>query len=146
MKSAKSYTDKLLIKIFQNGYIQWPGMPTPDTLFTFPGYRWAEVNYDGCFFRAKGKGANPFNNKEQEDAIRNIKGWSGSDVCFTTGELRPEKTGAFLRRWAFNLKRGGDSRDIAFGDLRFDASRVVPTAEENRPRNKTFIIWKLEKI
>ncbi|QHX44175.1 hypothetical protein GWP43_12750 [Treponema vincentii] len=65
LADAKRYINDLLIKIFQNGYIQWPWMPKPETVFSFKGYRWAEVNYDGCFFRAKGKDANPFNGDEQ---------------------------------------------------------------------------------
>lgn len=137
LNSAKSYTDSLLIKIFQNGYIQWPGMPTPDTLFSFEGYRWAEVNYDGCFFRAKGKDAEAFDGDEQGDAIRNITGSFlqfpsfPADGCFTVAQ-----TGTSA---SYNTGAGS-------GVIYFDASKVVPTAEENRPRNKTFIIWKLEKI
>ena len=135
--AAKKYTDDLLIKIFQNGYIQWPWMPEPETVFYFKGYRWAEVNYDGCFFRAKGKGANPFDGDEQGEASRNITGYFHqfpsfpADGCFTvvqTGVQASYNTGA------------------GSGVIYFDASKVVPTAEENRTRNRTFIIWKLEKI
>ena len=36
--------NETLIKIFQNGYVQWPWMPKPETVFSFKGYRWAEVN------------------------------------------------------------------------------------------------------
>ena len=162
LADAKRYTNDLLIKIFQNGYIQWPGMPTPDTLFTFEGYRWAEVDYDGCFFRAKGKGANPFNGEEQEDAIRNIYGSLGAkkghtiysgyvgfggSVASSEG-MSASSEGAFLRDWTLTSGLGSsyDNGSIHFGPVYFDASRVVPTAEENRSRNRTFIIWKLEKI
>lgn len=142
LSSAKKYTDELLIKIFQNGYIQWPWMPKPETVFTFEGYRWAEVDYDGCFFRAKGKGANPFNGEEQGDAIRNITG----TVAFDAGNRIISSSGVFK-----TVERGGDRSWTANGywekqNMSFDASRVVPTAEENRSRNRTFIIWKLEKI
>ena len=142
LADAKRYTNDLLIKIFQNGYIQWPGMPTPDTLFTFEGYRWAEVNYDGCFFRAKGKDANPFNGDEQGDAIRNIKGLVGIE-----GGVNP--SGPFyiespstknVEAWQTTVQ------EYTAESTCFDASRIVPTAEENRTRNRTFIIWKLEKI
>ena len=143
LSSAKKYTDDLLIKIFQNGYIQWPGMPTPDTLFTFEGYRWAEVNYNGCFFRAKGSNALSFNGGEQGDAMRNIKG----DIARTMSyDVSPS--------WPFYQQSA--SSDLvtsltvayfgAYQMLSFDAGLVVPTAEENRPRNRTFIIWRLEKI
>ena len=84
-KIAKDYTDNMLIKIFQNGYIQWPGMPSPDKLFAFEGYRWAEVDYDGCFFRAKGRGANPFGGEEQGDAIRDIYGRNGFSSGYCPG-------------------------------------------------------------
>lgn len=142
LADAKRYTNDLLIKIFQNGYIQWPGMPMPDTLFAFEGYRWAEVNYDGCFFRAKGKDANPFNGGEQGDAIRNIKGLVGIE-----GGVNP--SGPFyiespspknVEAWQ-TAAQGYTTESTCF-----DASRIVPTAEENRTRNRTFIIWKLEKI
>ena len=140
--SAKKYTDELLIKIFQNGYIQWPWMPKPETVFTFEGYRWAEVDYNGCFFRAKGKGANPFNGEEQGDAIRNITG----TVAFDAGNRIISSSGVFK-----TVERGGDRSWTADGywekqNMSFDASRVVPTADENRSRNKTFIIWQLKKI
>lgn len=142
LSSAKKYTDELLIKIFQNGYIQWPWMPKPETVFTFEGYRWAEVDYNGCFFRAKGKGANPFNGEEQGDAIRNITG----TVAFDAGNRIISSSGVFK-----TVERGGDRSWTADGywekqNMSFDASRVVPTADENRSRNKTFIIWQLKKI
>ena len=136
-KKSKSYTDSMLIKIFQNGYVQWPGMPTPDTLFTFEGYRWSEVGYDGCFFRAKGKDANPFDGDEQGDAIRNITGYFEQfpllkgGGCFTVAQT--------------NLLASGGGGWVS-GAVSFNASNVVPTAEENRPRNRTFIIWQLKKI
>ena len=136
-KKSKSYTDSMLIKIFQNGYVQWPGMPTPDTLFTFEGYRWSEVGYDGCFFRAKGKDANPFDGDEQADAIRNISGYFEQFPLLTGG-------GCFTVAQTNLLASGGGG--WASGAVSFNASNVVPTAEENRPRNRTFIIWKLEKI
>jgi hypothetical protein len=142
LADAKRYTNDLLIKIFQNGYIQWPGMPTPDTLFTFEGYRWAEVNYDGCFFRAKGKGAHPFGGEEQSDAIRNIKGFLGIEGTFNFSAPFYKETPARQKVDTWQDYTEAYKRD----EMGFDASLVVPTAEENRPRNKTFIIWKLEKI
>ena len=142
LADAKRYTNDLLIKIFQNGYIQWPGMPTPDTLFTFEGYRWAEVNYDGCFFRAKGKGAHPFGGEEQGDAIRNIKGFLGIEGTFNFSAPFYKETPARQNVDAWQGYFEAYKRD----EMGFDAGLVVPTAEENRPRNRTFIIWKLEKI
>ena len=142
LADAKRYINDLLIKIFQNGYIQWPGMPTPDTLFTFEGYRWAEVNYDGCFFRAKGKDANPFNGGEQGDAIRNIKGLVGIE-----GGVNPSGPFYIESPSHKNVEAWNTAaQEYTTESTCFDASRIVPTAEENRTRNRTFIIWKLEKI
>lgn len=142
LADAKRYTNDLLIKIFQNGYIQWPGMPMPDTLFAFEGYRWAEVNYDGCFFRAKGKDANPFNGDEQGDAIRNIKGLVGIE-----GGVNPSGPFYIESPSPKNVEAWQTSaQEYTTESTCFDASRIVPTAEENRTRNRTFIIWKLEKI
>ena len=142
LADAKRYTNDLLIKIFQNGYIQWPWMPKPDTLFTFEGYRWAEVNYDGCFFRAKGKGAHPFGGEEQSDAIRNIKGFLGIEGTFNFSAPFYKETPARQKVDTWQDYSEAYKRD----EMGFDAGLVVPTAEENRPRNRTFIIWKLEKI
>ena len=122
--------NETLIKIFQNGYVQWPWMPKPETVFSFKGYRWAEVNYDGCFFRAKGKDANPFNGGEQGDAIRNPSGPFYIESP-STKNVEAWQTAA---------------QEYTTESTCFDASRIVPTAEENRTRNRTFIIWKLEKI
>ena len=134
--------NETLIKIFQNGYIQWPWMPMPDTLFAFEGYRWAEVNYDGCFFRAKGKDANPFNGDEQGDAIRNIKGLVGIE-----GGVNPSGPFYIENPSPKNVEAWHTSaQEYTTESTCFDASRIVPTAEENRTRNRTFIIWKLEKI
>ena len=142
LADAKRYINDLLIKIFQNGYIQWPWMPKPETVFSFKGYRWAEVNYDGCFFRAKGKDANPFNGGEQGDAIRNIKGLVGIE-----GGVNPSGPFYIERPSHKNVEAWNTaSQKYTTESTCFDASRIVPTAEENRTRNRTFIIWKLEKI
>ncbi len=142
LADAKRYTNDLLIKIFQNGYIQWPWMPKPETVFYFEGYRWAEVNYDGCFFRAKGKGANPFNGEEQGDAIRNIKGFLGIEGTLNFSAPFYKETPARQKVDTWQDYSEAYKRD----EMGFDAGLVVPTAEENRSRNRTFIIWKLEKI
>ena len=147
LRSAKDYTDGLLIKIFQNGYIQWPWMPKPETVFTFEGYRWAEVDYNGCFFRAKGKGANPFDGEEQGDAIRDVVGeirqWGNRGGFHSvTGAFKSLERHPFLTSADYY-----DNGYSAISKCEFKASNAnVPTAEENRSRNRTFIIWKLEKI
>ena len=159
-KKSKTYTDNLLIKIFQNGYIQWPGMPSPleDTSLHFEGYSWHEVNYAGNFFRAKGRNAKTFSTKrltkeqikdgayvfqddEQGDAIRNIKGYIGIEGTFNFSAPFYKETPARQKvdSWQNNPE------EYKKDEMGFDASLVVPTAEENRPRNLTFTIWVLVK-
>ncbi|EQT61126.1 hypothetical protein G840_02735 [Escherichia coli HVH 188 (4-2356988)] len=69
----------------------------------------------------------------QGDAIRNITGQL-ADVRFNT---KPSGSGAFT-----TSIRGSASSDSNSGgtarDVNFDASHVVPTASENRPRNIAF--------
>ena len=93
LSSAKDYIDKKIIEHYSQGYLQMPGMPSPleDTSMHYEGYSWHEVNYDGNFFRAKGRNAKAFSSKkltkkqirdgdyifqddEQGDAIRDITG------------------------------------------------------------------------
>ena len=152
---------KRFIDYFENGYIQWPGMPSPleDTSLHFEGYSWYETNYDGNFFRAKGRNANPFSSKrftmeqikngtyafeadEQGDAIRNIK-----------GKVESFYNSVYIDAWLDNDLFHPILGDNHYGDLggqngrgfTFDISRAVPTAEENRSRNLTFITWALVK-
>lgn len=148
-----------IINLLKNGYIQWPGMPRPDTIFNFSGYRWAEVNYDGCFFRAKGTDATSFNDGEQGDAIRNI--YADIDTAFSTncyyktrdieeGEAFPEFTnGAVKITPSSGQTKRVVTQNVSYkkgSHIIFNTSFYVPTARENRPRNRTIIIWKLEKI
>ena len=158
--------DRRFIQIFRNGYIQWPGMPSPleDTSLRFEGYSWYEVNYRGNFFRAKGDKANPFSSikftreqikngdyvfqaEEQGDAIRNITGQTAKN---SEGQLRNrgsnfEMEGAFYGEPEYGTTHGDGGYTSAYVNLKFDASRVVPTAAENRPRNLTFTLWTLLK-
>lgn len=158
--------DRRFIQIFQNGYIQWPGMPSPleDSSLHFEGYSWYEVNYDGNFFRAKGRNAKAFSTKrltkeqikngdyifqddEQQDAIRNI---TGETAANREGHLRIggsnfEMAGAFYGEQGQGTVHGSGPYTSAYVNLKFDASRTVPTAEENRSRNLTFTIWVLVK-
>lgn len=67
---------------------------------------------------------------KQEDAIRNITGGVGG---MRADYLSPDSgTGAFAKTTAAgNYNAGG----APLTNINFDASRVVPTANENRPRN-----------
>ena len=155
--------DRRFIQIFQNGYIQWPGMPSPleDTSLHFEGYSWYEVNYDGNFFRAKGRNAKAFSAKrltkeqikdgayifqddEQGDAIRNIYGETGfgyvnANAAISNGVFKVLNPG-----YTHGVVTQGISNS-SMSLLSFQAGLVVPTAEENRSRNLTFTIWVLVK-
>lgn len=158
-------TRNMIINILKNGYIQWPGMPSPleDTSLHFEGYSWYEVNYGGNFFRAKGRNAKAFSAKkltkeqikdgayvfqddEQGDAIRNIMGTLG----LFYSEIFGYCDGAFetVYRWPgqySNRSVTGSNSNI--GTIVFNAEKAkgVTTAEENRARNLTFTIWVLVK-
>jgi len=152
---------KRFIGYYKNGYIQWPGMPSPleDVNLHFEGYSWYETNYDGNFFRAKGRNANPFSSTrftmeqikngtyafeadEQGDAIRNIKGKVDSfyNSVYIDAWLDNDLFHPILGDNCYGSLGGQNGRGFTF-----DISRVVPTAEENRSRNLTFTIWALVK-
>ena len=73
----------------------------------------------------------------QGDAIRNITGagvFHGSNAGTNLAAL----TGVFDGNILNAYKNGGDYTNTgatSFGSFVFDASRIVPTAQENRPRN-----------
>lgn len=69
----------------------------------------------------------------QGDAIRNITGTFDANV----NDGDSYKTGAFRRKASGST--GGDGKSGG-GITDFDASRVVPTANENRPRNKSYLV------
>lgn len=75
----------------------------------------------------------------QEDAIRNITGMldgGEAKVSQLFGE-NPTTTGVFQNEhWVDSQANGADQgRYGRFNGLSFDASRVVPVADENRPKN-----------
>ncbi|EPU6225892.1 phage tail protein, partial [Escherichia coli] len=69
----------------------------------------------------------------QGDAIRNITGQL-SDVRFNS---QPSNSGAFTTSTRGNASADSNSGGTA-KTVKFDASNVVPTASENRPRNIAF--------
>ena len=159
---ARELIDSKLINYFKNGYIQWPGKPSPleDTSLHFEGYSWYEANYDGNFFRAKGRNAKVFSSKkltieqiknsdyifqddEQGDAIRNIYG----SVIPNASEAYIKGSGVFKTelKESTHAKWVWAGEQILLHSLEFDLNGVVPTAEENRSRNLTFTIWALVK-
>lgn len=142
IKQIDKKLDENIIKLFSHGYIQWPGEPAPNTIYSFDGYEWEKIDYDGCFFRAEGKDALPFDGGEQGDAIRNITASAGFDA----GNRINWSAGAFAHTDTGSAQSWSNSNKWTTQTLGFDASRVVPTAEENRPRNRTIVIWRLKKL
>lgn len=157
----QKYVDQKFIEHYQKGYIQMPGMPSPleDTSMHYEGYSWHEVNYDGNFFRAKGRNATPFSSKkltkeqirngdyifeddEQGDTIREIEGsLTGEEIFHSfTGQ-----SGVFEMKDLSAPGAVGSYELKGTGTITFKASRVVPVAEENRSRNLTFTFWVLIK-
>lgn len=70
----------------------------------------------------------------QSDAIRNISGY----VSGIGGVRFDSFSGAFYdsgRRYASNAEISGSCSSYCNDDLAFDASKQVPTAPENRPKN-----------
>ena len=160
LSSAKSYVDQKFIKHYQKGYFQMPGMLSPleDVSMHYEGYSWHEVNYDGNFFRSKGRNAKAFSSKkltkeqikngdyifqtdEQLDAIRNITGGNRQACgrttmadCFGAIEVIQASAGNYYP----NYQSGKNGWQL-------NLKNVVPTAEENRSRNLTFTFWVLVK-
>ena len=150
-----------LISLYKNGYIQWPGMPSPleDSSLHFEGYSWYEVNYDGNFFRAKGRNAKAFSAKrltkeqikdgayifqddEQGDAIRRLFTRITAVMSFYKNIQGQE----YQPPWNMDFGWGGTGRDKLWGvNIRRDVENPGETAEENRSRNLTFTIWVLVK-
>lgn len=157
---ADAKLNKRLISFYKNGYVQWPGMPSPleNVDLNFEGYHWVEVNYDGNFFRAKGRNAKAFSSKkltvgqinnnayifqddEQVDAIRNIKGRIGTESGVNpSGPFYNESSSTIgIETWSKQIQ------NYTTETINFDLTRAsdVSVAEENRPRNLTFTIWML---
>ena len=71
----------------------------------------------------------------QGDAIRNIEGFADGGIGMSFDEIR----GAFYDAGTRSTTMANNTTAIGkTDDLGFDASRVVPTANENRPRNIAF--------
>lgn len=157
---ADAKLNKKLISFYKNGYVQWPGMPSPleDDDLHFDGYSWHKVNYDGNFFRAEGRNSKTFSTKkltkeniknnsyifqddEQVDAIRNIKGRVGIEGGVNpSGPFYNETPStAGVESWQTT------SSNYTVEAINLDLSRVTSVADENRPRNLTFAIWVLVK-
>ena len=85
--------------------------------------------YDGGVFTRAGTSVGTY----QSDAIRNITGWAQNVVADDAAPMTASGAlwwggGSRVRSWV------GTSGD-AMRRLNFDASKSVPTADENRPKN-----------
>ncbi|EJB4345860.1 phage tail protein [Escherichia coli] len=72
----------------------------------------------------------------QGDAIRNITGNFGINIngLFSVGTGVFDLAGNYLKQQINNITSG----DGIYSQIKFDASRQIPTASENRPRNIAF--------
>ena len=112
------------------------------TLFSVVGYTYGRSgdkfllpNFsDGKFMRGTGGNAAPLGTAQQ-DAIRNI---TGSIVTRSNCDEIVQAQGAFggkiIGGWYAQMTRGGGLT------IDFDASRTVPTANENRPYNMAVVM------
>lgn len=115
-------------------YIQFPGTSSPETLY---GGSWVKMfSNESIFFRTEGSLATGFNGGIQGDAIRNMTGKAGFGA---TGGGRGHASGVFRQQYYRASERGGNPNGTL---ISFDASRVVPTSNENRPRNRTIRVWR----
>lgn len=95
-------------------------------LFALLGGRVPDLR--GLFLRGHG-GNSAALGVTQGDAIRNIRG----TIAGYNGGIRA-MDGAFVQGWSEYATSAGNNFNIPSG-VYFDASRVVPTSEENRPVN-----------
>lgn len=106
---------------------------TDDTTFKLPDLRGEFVRGSDC-----GRGIDPERTlgSAQDDAIRNITGEMQMHLMGAVADTHRTE-GAFAKgdTFAQSNMHSGTYWHTSRGPVSFDASRVVPTAEENRPRN-----------
>lgn len=127
------------LKTLGETYVQYPGEKSPTELF---GGQWVKLfANEGVFFRTEGPNAKSFNSGKQGDAIRNIKGKFGSEGLSRDVGSR-SSSGALYHERRKHGAYGGTSywSSVQIG---LDVSRTVPTANENRPVNYTYRIWRM---
>lgn len=97
---------------------------------------------DGKFMRSVGGNAAALGTAQQ-DAIRNIKGSTGygygsafREAGGATGAFTGGPDDAVRHQWHFSAHAPNNYRDV----VSFDASKVVPTANENRPYNGSVVV------
>lgn len=90
---------------------------------------------DGKFMRGTGGNAATIGTVQQ-DAIRNIT----AKMTHNIGETSSQLSGAFKRTSYTNRTAANSTPYLGVGALEFDASLVVPTANENRPLNMAVVV------
>ena len=92
-------------------------------------------DYQGIFLRGLGGNSAELGTL-QGDAIRNITGFHGSEALISRGDTGNHPIGGAFHTTEGYLRHIAASSGFGSQLVNFDASRVVPTAEENRPINK----------
>ena len=133
-----------LINIGSNApevYVQYPGKRPPSEVY---GGAWRSIFDDeGVFFRTPGGSATQFGGGIQGDAIRNLYGTFGAEGLSRDQAGSSSATGVLKVGPRAHRAYGGASYSGSV-TIVLDASLGVPTADENRPRNRTIRVW--EKI
>ncbi|WP_169753738.1 phage tail protein [Campylobacter curvus] len=106
------------------------GTPSDTSKFKLPKFN------DGRFMRGTGGNAAALG-VLQEDAIRNMKG-SLTGECFMWEGIA-DADGVFKNEGTAGRKGAQGQKDSHSPKVSFDASRVVPTANENRPLNSSVV-------
>ncbi|WP_430735326.1 phage tail protein [Halodesulfovibrio aestuarii] len=128
------------------GVIPWPSSTPPKNYLECNGQSFSAAtypklqavlgstavpNYQNEFLRGAGAGRTV--GSKQGDAIRNIKGTlSGTGFGHYRGMTYG---GSFYQAGDTGYRRGTSGSGWYTPNIGFDASRTVPTADENRPRN-----------
>ncbi|WP_311567226.1 hypothetical protein [Photobacterium arenosum] len=128
--SASNLAEQSTIDESPDAYAAYYGTGDGITTFTTPDY------HQGHYRR--GAQSSLVFGEAQGDAIRNIEGFATLNGLASRGYLANESGGAFApaSNGAGRILKNDVATDGYNGNigLRLDASRVVPTAEENRPK------------
>lgn len=113
-------------------YVQYPNMPSPETLW--PLNRWLEITerYAGLFFRAEGGTSNCFNCAAQEDAspriVRLVSDFADTQGFNKSIQYQEQQ---YEHTWL----------DLAGATGSWRALKIYTLHKEVRPRNKSIRIW-----
>ncbi len=122
---------------FSNSSGNFLNSQKPQNLF---GGSWTLLhNGEGVFFRTEGGSSSDKRNSAgiQSDAIRNIY---GTTMGFIREDGRGTSDGAFRHHYDCGHEASKGTGNHSY-HLSFNASRVVPTGKDNRPKNRLMRIW-----